>query len=191
MGELELPDPRRISGSLGQPAYFFAGWLALLVLWLPRKRWRFWHLGIMVGGTLLYYYLLTGPQLERSVLDGSPLPPRSDRRRSGGDRGAPPADIGSALLLATWFVAALYLSYGGLRFILLLVAPAGIACGVAVGRLHLWLTWAATWISGGRRTLWAVVLFVLVAGSVVPAVQHGVAAARRTHRRWTTPCGTR
>jgi len=179
VGELELPDPRRISGSLGHTVYFFAGWLGILVLWLPRKRWRLWHLGVMVGGTLLYYYLLNGPQLQRSVLMALLSLPVAIGIILAATAGRPPADVGTALLLATWFVAALYLSYGGLRFILLLVAPAGIACGVAVGRLHLWLTWTATRISGGRRTLWAVVLFVLGAGSVVPAVQHGVAAARR------------
>lgn len=178
VSELVPPDLQIISDRLGQPVYFLAGWLGLLVLWLPRKRWRLWHFGIMVGGTLLYYYLLNGPQLERSVLVALLSLPAVIGVFLAATGGRPPADIGTALLLTTWFVAALYLSYGGLRFILLLVAPAGIACGVAIGRLHLWLTWLATRVTGGRRTTWAVVLFVLVAPTVFPAVRHGAAAAR-------------
>ena len=178
VAELVPPDLQIISGRLGQPVYFLAGWLGLLVLWLPRTRWRFWHFGIMVGGSLLYYYLLNGPQLEPSVRMALLSLPVAIGITLAATAGRPPADIGSALLLATWFVAALHLSYGGLRFILLLVAPAGIACGVAIGRLHLWLVWAATRITGGRRTPWAVVLFMLVAAAVFPAVKHGVAAAR-------------
>jgi asparagine N-glycosylation enzyme membrane subunit Stt3 len=178
VSELVPPNLRIISGSVGQPVYFFAGWLGLLVLWLPRNRWQLWHFGIMVGGNLLYYYLLTGPQVERSVLVAVLSLPVAIGVLVASIGKRPPADIGTALLLATWFVAALYLSYGGLRFILLLVAPAGIACGVAIGRLHLWLTWAATRFTGGRRTTCAVVLFVLGAVTVFPAVKHGVAAAR-------------
>jgi oligosaccharyl transferase STT3 subunit len=178
VAELVPPDLQIISGRLGQPVYFLAGWLGLLVLWLPRNRWRFWHFGIMVGGSLLYYYLFNGPQLGRSVLLALLFLPAVIGVFLAATAGLPPADVGTALLLATWFIAALYLSYGGLRFILLLVAPAGIACGVAIGRLHLWLTWLATRITGGKRAPWAVVLFVLVAAAVFPAVKHGIAAAR-------------
>jgi asparagine N-glycosylation enzyme membrane subunit Stt3 len=41
----------------------------------------------------------------------------------------------AALIVVVWFLAAVYTAYGGLRFLLLLGPPFGIACAVVIGRL--------------------------------------------------------
>jgi dolichyl-diphosphooligosaccharide--protein glycosyltransferase len=176
--ELARPDLRIIAAMSGQPLYFFAGWLGLLLLWQPRTRWQARHLVAMVGGTLFYYYLLTGPQPRRSVLVALlSLPLAVGMILAATGQRRPARDAGAAFLLTAWFAGALYLSYGGARFVLLLVAPAAIACAVAIGRLHQWLARTAAELAGGRRAVWATVLFVLLAGTLVPPVQRGVAEA--------------
>jgi oligosaccharyl transferase STT3 subunit len=179
VGELVRPDLRFIAALSGQPLFFFAGWLGLLLLWLPRSRWQGRHLALMVGGNILYYYLLTGPRLQRSALVALlSLPFAIAVTLAATGRRRQAQEAGAAFLLTVWFVAALYLSYGGARFVLLLVAPAGIACAVAIGRLHLWLTRAAVQLASGRRALWGAILFLLVAGTLIAPVERGVAAAR-------------
>jgi asparagine N-glycosylation enzyme membrane subunit Stt3 len=184
VAELVRPSLRTISGTLGQPAYFFAGWLGLLLLFLPRKRWRLWHFGIVVGWIFLYYYISVSSSPGRLLVF---LPVAGGILLAATARRAP-AEIGAALLLAAWFAAALYLSFRGLRFMLLLVAPVGIASGVALGRVHLWLSRVATRTSGKWRAPWTVALFALVVATVLPAVRHGSAAARaylpQMHDAW-------
>jgi oligosaccharyl transferase STT3 subunit len=178
VSELVHPDLRLIAALSGQPLFFFAGWLGLLLLWLPRSRWQGQHLALMVGGNILYYYLLTGPRLQRSALVALlSLPVAIGVTLAATGRRHQAREAGAAFLLTVWFVAALYLSYGGARFVLLLVAPAGIACAVAIGRLHLWLTRAAVQLEPGGRALWGAILFLLVAATLIQPVERGVAAA--------------
>ena len=49
------------------------------------------------------------------------------------------AQGGAAFILVTWFLAAVYAAYDGLRFLQLLAPPFGIACAVSLGRLYAWV----------------------------------------------------
>lgn len=180
VSELTRPGLAGIAAMAGQPLYFFAGWLGLLLLWLPRGRWRNRHLAVMIGGTLLYYFLLMGPPLPPSRLVALLAAPiviaivvtaTASRHEVHG--------AGAAFLVTVWFLAAFQQSYEGARFVLLLVAPAAVACGVAIGRLHLWLSRGAVKLAGGRRSAWATALFVLVGATLLIPVERGIATARR------------
>jgi asparagine N-glycosylation enzyme membrane subunit Stt3 len=180
VSELRRPGLAGIAAMAGQPLYFFAGWLGLLLLWLPRSRWRNRHLAVMIGGTLLYYFLLMGPPpppsqlvalLAVPIVVGVAVAVTASRHEVH--------EAGAAFLVTVWFLAALKQSYEGARFVLLLVAPAAVACGVAIGRLHLWLSRGAVKVAGGRRSAWATALFVLVGATLVMPVERGIATARR------------
>ena len=120
---------------------FFVGWLGMLLLLLPRHDWEVGHFAVLIGGTLLYRYLLTAAGLTRSTLVALLLLPLAaavlvDVRESAH---ADVDDAAAGMVIAAWLLAALLMSYEAVRFVLLLAAPFGIAMGVAAGRLHLWL----------------------------------------------------
>ena len=69
---------------------------------------------------------------------------------------------GAALIVVVWFLAAVYVAYDGLRFLLLLGPPFGIACAVAIGRLYAWVRslvhGASMWYRAVAHTLLCTVL---------------------------------
>jgi dolichyl-phosphooligosaccharide-protein glycotransferase len=180
VSELKRPGLDGIAAALHGPLYFFVAWLGLLLILLPERGWRWWHYLLLIGGNYLYRYLLTTPvwsPLALVALLGLPLAggvalwlatprPGADRRRRG------------ALVVVAWFLAALFQAYGGHRFIMLVVAPAGILFGVALGRLHGWLVRTTSPLAGRYAAVLRPVLFVAVAAVAILPVQRGVAAAR-------------
>ncbi|MGH7785609.1 MAG: STT3 domain-containing protein, partial [Candidatus Binatia bacterium] len=127
VSELRLPTLGTIAVASYGALLFFVGWLGLLALLLPRDGWTPAHFVVWIAGNVLYRYLLTTVLDRRALLALLALPllgavalsvtfTKEDDER----------DIGPALLVLTWFLAALYFSYGGLRFILLLGAPFGV-----------------------------------------------------------------
>jgi hypothetical protein len=145
VGELSVPTLGVIVAQSYGRLIFFVGWIGLLLLLLPRGQWREGHFVVLIGGTVLYRYLLTAAGLGRAVLVGLlalPLAAAAALEVSQGDD-ADAADADAGVLVAAWLLAALLISYQATRFALLLAAPFGIAAGVAIGRLHLWLDAAA------------------------------------------------
>jgi len=69
-----------------------------------------------------------------------------------------------SIFLAIWFVATIYASSKGVRFILLLVPAFAVAAGIAVGMLWKWLTDALSSGLSINRTLTGAVMFVLFFG---------------------------
>ncbi len=141
VGELSVPT----LGTIAMQSYgyllFFVGWLGMLLLLLPRHDWEIGHFAVLIGGTLLYRYLLTAAGLTGSTLAGVLLLPLAAAVLVDVRRGAR-ADVddsAAGMVIAAWLLAALLMSYEAVRFVLLLAAPFGIAMGVAAGRLHLWL----------------------------------------------------
>ncbi len=156
-----------IAAQMGAPVYFFVSWLGLLLLLVPRTGWKRQHFALLIGGNYLYWYLLSGSQLGRLglvVLLASPLAAAVlidlFSEQDSSDRGA-------VLIVIAWFFAALYLSYQGPRFAMLIVPPFAITFGVALGRLQEWaqpkidlLRPSAAWFL--RPALFAVLAAVLV-----------------------------
>lgn len=200
VGELFRPGLGEIANQLQSLLYFFVAWLGLVLVLLPERGWQWWHFVVLVGGNLLYRYLLSAPPLAPSSLVwllGLPLfaggalsvfEPDSPGRRGG-------------LVVVAWFLGALLQSFGGIRFVLLLVPPFGILFGVAVGRLHAWLVRVLEpRTSAVMRSSLRALLFAASAVVVLPVIQQGrdTAQAYRpmihdgwwdalTHLRETTP----
>jgi hypothetical protein len=189
VGELIRPDLPWIAAAMGGDLRFFAGWLGLLLLVLPRRRWRWWHFAVLVGGNFLYRWLLVHGSGTRGTLvlllalpivagaAGWVAARRADR------------DAAAGLAVVVWFLAALFLAFGGQRYVMLLVPAFGVVLGVAVGRFHLWLSDLAGRAAGPRARPWVPpVVFALVALALVPPLRDGRAAAReylpRMHDAW-------
>jgi hypothetical protein len=139
--EFTPEDFRGIADQMGGAPYFFAGWLGLMLLFLPRRDWAPPDFAMLIGGTCAYWCLLgvTSPSrgivlavlalplvmaLLRSVVSGDVV-----------DHGL----RGAGIVVSIWYLAALSLAFDGSRFAMLLVPPFGIACGVAAGRFYEWL----------------------------------------------------
>jgi hypothetical protein len=141
VGELAVPTLGVIAARSYGYLVFFVGWLGLLLLLLPRRRWHEGHFLVLIGGTVLYRYLLTAAGLPRATLVAllaTPVAAAAAVAVVQGDDGDA-ADEAAGILIAAWLLAALLISYQAMRFVLLLAAPFGIVAGVAIGRLHLGL----------------------------------------------------
>ena len=180
VSELARPDLAAIAGLMESRLFFFAGWLGLLVIVLPRRAWQWWHFVVLIAGNYLYRYLIGGPTLSHAALLMLLAAPLATALAlsvvMAGDE--PAADRAAALIVIAWFLGALLLAYGGLRFVMLLVPPFGIACGAALGRLYHWLTRLVVPLvpefAGAARA----VLALLVGALLIAPVQRGCVAAQ-------------
>lgn len=159
---------------------FFAGWLGMLLLLLPRAGWRTEHFLVLIAGTLLYRFLLTTTALSPGALVGVLAVPLAAAAviaaRDGDERDLETAAAG--LLIAVWLLAALLVSFRAVRFILLLAPPLGIATGVAAGRLHAWLVAEARDRLGDSAwPRWLATAAVLALAVLPLRVAHATAAA--------------
>ena len=153
VSELAVPTLGAIAAQSYGAMLFLAGWLGMLLALLPRHDWRVGHFAVLIGATLLYRYLLGAAGLDRAVLVGLlalPLLAAVAVQVRDGDA-ADATAAGAGLLVAVWLLAALLLAYEATRFILLLAAPFGLACGVALGRVADWVEGEARdWLGAGR-----------------------------------------
>ncbi len=178
VAELARPDLQRISGVIADVPTFFIAWLGLLVLLLPRRGWQWWHFALLIGGNYLYAYLVTRPNPGRPlllVLLALPLAAAILISLLDRDR-TETADRSANILVVGWFLAALFLAFDGLRFIMLLVPAFGIAFGVAIGRSCTWLVDAVP-RPPAPRWVAAVLPFVVAAGALVQPVYRAYGVA--------------
>jgi Oligosaccharyl transferase STT3, N-terminal len=70
VAELLQPQLWAIARSVGGVVFFLGGLVGLLLLLLPKGHWRWWHFAVLLGGTALYGYRLTGSELSRSATMG-------------------------------------------------------------------------------------------------------------------------
>lgn len=174
VGELRPPALGAIAASMFGPVYFFAGWLGLLLLMLPKSAWRAWHFAVFLAGILLYRHLLTHGEIAPSTLIGLlALPIVACGIGYLSDRRTPVADQGAGAIIILWFLAALTMAYRGNRFLILLAPPFAVAVGVAAGRLHDWVERQA-WASAPIRAA----VFVALLWTAYPPVTHAATTAR-------------
>lgn len=178
VGEMARLGLDGIAGFMGGRLLFLVGWLGLWLLALPPGAWRGWHWALLVVGGGLGLVLVYGRDPGRAALFVLLLAPAVAAllfaMLAADD--AEETDTAAAFLMILWFVGALCLAYGGLRYIMLLAPPFGIACGAAVGRLYQRLSRIAQarWPSFGliRPTL-----AVISAALLIAPVQRGYAVA--------------
>jgi hypothetical protein len=140
--ELRRADMATVVTVMGGTYVFPGALLGLVILLLPDSRWHWWHFAVLLGAAALYtLYILGGDTMGRNgalALLALPLAgallvylcdPTAHRD----------TDIGLALTIIAWFLGALFLSYSGNRYLLLLGPPCGLAFTAAAGRLRTWL----------------------------------------------------
>lgn len=152
VSELAVPNLGAIAAQSYGHLLFFAGWLGMLLLLLPRRNWRGGHFIVLIVGTLLYRYLISAAAMPRALLGALLALPLAGAvlvdLREGDDVDVETAGVGA--LIVVWLLAALLFSFQAVRFILLLAPPLGIATGVAAGRLYDWIVEEAEgWIGAG------------------------------------------
>jgi hypothetical protein len=178
--ELRQPDLSAIRASMGGRRLFGGALLGLQLLLLPRGRWHWHHYVLLLCGSAVCGYLLIGNDPGRTATVGLLALPLAGTLllRLLDDEAVGASDWGTALVVLVWFLAALYLAYGGMRFLLLTAPAFGLAGATTVGRLYQWLGGLVqrmpTPYSGVARLLPGV-LCALLFGQ---AVQQGYVTAR-------------
>jgi dolichyl-phosphooligosaccharide-protein glycotransferase len=166
-----------IAAQMGAPAYFFVSWLGLLLLLVPKAGWKLQHFALLIGGNYLYWYLLSGSQLGRLglvALLASPLAAAilidlfSEQDFS---------DSGAVLIVIAWFFGALFLSYQGPRFAMLIVPPFAITFGVALGRMQEWAERKIDLLRPSAASFLRPALFAVLAAVLIVPVYQGYAMA--------------
>ncbi len=139
VGELVQPDLWTIINSIGGPLFFSGGLLGLLLMVLPRRRWRWYHWAVLLGGVACYGNLLIRNTPGRVLTLGTTVLPLvcGLSLRLFEEKEPDHPDLGPALLVLVWFLAALYVAYGGIRFLLQTGTAFGIVFAVAAGRLYI------------------------------------------------------
>ncbi len=198
VGELRDPSLGGIARSMGGPVLFFAAWLGMILLMLPRRDWQSWHFMLLIGGNLLYRYLLTQGGVDPFTLAMLLLIPLTMGVGAYlADRSRPVEDQGAGITIILWFLGGLVVAHQGNRFLLLLAPPMGVLFGVAVGRLYDWLArqkWArplplrAIAIAVLAATVWSPVQQArAMAGSYVPQINDTWHGALQRLRDETPP----
>ena len=153
VAELAPPNLGYMKAVMGGRLYFFASLLGLMVLALPKTRWRLYHFALLGGAAILDWRLvnsnlgrvrmlalLTAP-LAAAILIETIL----DQDKAD--------DRGAALMVIVWYLSALFLSYQAVRLVMMLVPAFALAFAVALGRSHGWAEskvcalWSAGWIA--------------------------------------------
>ncbi|MBI4145203.1 hypothetical protein HY493_03280 [Candidatus Woesearchaeota archaeon] len=165
--------------AFGKLPFFLIAVIGLILLVLPRER-TLRDLWLFLAG-LAWYIILLG-QIDRFrplmmlILFAIPvfaLIAREALRRGHSQ------DIKLALFLTIWFLATLYSSTKGIRFVMLLVPAFSIAFGTGIGRLSQTLSsWAGRVINVSPRIIAGVVIAVFALLLFTP-VQNAFAAARQ------------
>lgn len=167
-----------IAENMGASVYFFVSWLGLLLLLVPKAGWKPAHFALVIGGNYLYWYLLTASHLGRLdllILLASPL--AAAVLISAFSRSLP-EDLDTVLIVVVWFLGALFLSFQGPRFVMLMVPPFAITFGVAIGRLQQWAETRVgiAWPAAARISRPA--LLGLLAAVLIVPIHQGYSTAR-------------
>jgi len=164
-------------GSMGGNIFFFGCMLGLLLLVLPRNAWNWKHYSIATVGGLISLYLLNSTSFGRfgvigllglSILVILLLYLFEEEN----------ADIPAALIVLAWFMATMYATYSGVRFILLMIPAYGIGFAVFAGRIYEWATGLLHKETGWHRYLINTIAFLLIILLLIQPVRSGYDTAR-------------
>lgn len=137
IAELEPASRQMIAGLLGIP-WLSSAMAGIYVMCLPSRRLGRWDLAAVVWMAVCGFVLTDRASANHLVTIGAlviPLVLALHQRLREPAEPAGPA-LGLALVAAAWFIAALYVTRGGSRFLLLMVVPYGLICAALVGCLH-------------------------------------------------------
>jgi len=182
VGELTKPTLWTIVGSLGGALVFGVSLLGLLLAVMPRDRWQWYYWLVLIGGIVFYSFLFTRNAPNRILALGIitlPLAAMLLLRAVDEQEDLHAADVGPALTVIIWFLVALFISYGGIRFLLQIGTVFGVTFAIAAGRLITWLSAlirqrVPTWY---KWPLYALVYALLVVALFRP-LQQGYSTAR-------------
>ena len=182
VAELAPMKLREIVAAAGGPMYFSAAYAGLLILLLPKKNLNRWHCGTLISGLLIAWCLAARmadaapPWLSIAML-AIPLCAAIVSTlfaSSANDQ----LERTAGIILAMWFLSALALSFGGPRFVMLLVPSFAIAAGVFAGRIRSWLTKLASGFVPAATGVVGLILSIAMAALFIPAIAAGYRAAR-------------
>ena len=179
VAELRPANLANTAAQMGGVMFFFIGWLGLMVLVLPHRRWQWWHFAILIGGNYLYRYLLTAGDLGHAGRIGLlVLPITMAMLFVVADDREVDADQGTGVIVVIWFLAALLLAYGGERFVMLLVPPFALTFAAGVGRLEQWLAERIRGLAVQQRLLARCMLCAILLAVLIEPVRKGYTTAR-------------
>ena len=180
VSELTQPNLTMITGLLGGRWLFAIGLAGMVALFFPPRGWRGAHLLVLAAAAVYYWVVAAAPVAggkEAVALLAAPVVvalPFSLREADGAALGR--RVLG--LVVLVWFHAALYQSYAGVRFLILLVPPFGFACAAVAGGLYETLLRAAQSLHRIRRPLLLrSVLALVIAALLILPIHQGYAAA--------------
>ena len=180
VSELTQPNLTMITGLLGGRWLFAIGLAGMVALFFPPRGWRGAHL-LVLAATAVYYWVVAAAPVagakEAVALLAAPVVvalPFSLREADGAALGR--RVLG--LVVVVWFHAALYQSYAGVRFLILLVPPFGFSCAAVAGGLYETLLGAAQSLHPIRRPLLLrSALALAIAALLILPIHQGYAAA--------------
>jgi asparagine N-glycosylation enzyme membrane subunit Stt3 len=158
---------------------------------VPRTGWKLPHFALLIGGNYLYWYLVVTSDLGRLsllVLLASPLAAAVVIDLFSGL--VLSEELGAGLIVVAWFLGALFLSYGGPRFVMLMVPPFAITFGVTLGRLQNWLNARICLLRQTVAWFLRPALFVIMTAVLIVPVGQGYATARAYLPKMNTACWT-
>ena len=180
VSELIRPNLVTLAESLGGLQLLLAALVGLLLMFFPRGFWGWRHFLCLFSGIALYVVVLrTGGLGDYVVLFLIALPPFCALALNLFEQKSPDPRFFGALLITLWFLAAVHLSFGGIRFVFFLSLPFGLALGVGLGRLY---AWGATLIDGQLtkfQTPARAAVFLLLGLVLIFPVSRGYEAAQR------------
>jgi dolichyl-phosphooligosaccharide-protein glycotransferase len=163
--------------SMGGKFFFLGALIGLLLLVLPRHHWQWKHYALLGVGTLISIYLVNAAAVSKlTVLALLALPLAiillfylfEDED----------TQLGAAIIVLAWFLATIFATYSGVRFILLLIPAFGIAFAVLAGRVYeLLSTYVAKEVSIHRYII-NTLIFILIALLLIQPIKAGQSTAR-------------
>ena len=169
-----------IADHLGGKVFMLIGLVGLLLGFFPRDKWSLWHYGLLLAAAGLDFNALfiepPDGRVEMAVVAAAP--PLAAVILILWERRKPDATHGLAVIMLLWFIAGLYVSYDGVRYVLFLAPPFSLALAIGVGRCFQWLQGLSEAWLGRFRRLADAVAFVLLATVLVAPVSKGMASAR-------------
>jgi dolichyl-diphosphooligosaccharide--protein glycosyltransferase len=177
VAELNKSNLGEAIGSMYGRLFFFLALAGLLLMLLPRHRWKLKHYALFIAGSIISIYLINDLSVSKLVALGLLSLPIAiilitylfeDEN----------VDTAPALIILVWFLASIYATYSGVRFILLMIPAFGIAFAVTAGRIYEWLS-----AYGAREIKWHryitnVIVFAILALILIQPIRAGRDTAR-------------